>query len=93
MDLDFITSLTANGKIIVFDKVVFNGFVLIFKEMESRVEAIWEKMNKGVSNKTAKSFSNKRNVSTVNASSKKANNVRMFSLSSSFEWDFSCIGG
>jgi hypothetical protein len=29
----------------------------------------------------------------VNASSKKANNVRMFSLSSSFEWDFSCIGG
>ncbi|KAJ6899663.1 craniofacial development protein 1 isoform X1 [Populus alba x Populus x berolinensis] len=43
-------------------------------EMESRVEAIWEKMNKGVSNKTAKSFSNKRNVSTVNASSKKANN-------------------
>lgn len=54
---------------------------LIFKEMESRVEAIWEKMNKGVSNKTAKSFSNKRNVSTVNASSKKANNVRMFSLS------------
>lgn len=43
-------------------------------EMESRVEAIWEKMNKGASNKTAKSLSNKRNVSTLNASSKKANN-------------------
>ncbi|KAJ6718470.1 BUCENTAUR RELATED [Salix purpurea] len=43
-------------------------------EMESRVEAIWEKMNKGVSNKTAKSLSNKRTFSNVNASSKKANN-------------------
>ncbi|KAG5222465.1 hypothetical protein OIU76_011931 [Salix suchowensis] len=43
-------------------------------EMESLVEAIWEKMNKGVSNKTAKSLSNKRTFSNVNASSKKANN-------------------
>ncbi|KAJ6357161.1 hypothetical protein OIU78_005109 [Salix suchowensis] len=43
-------------------------------EMESRVEAMWEKMNKGVSNKTAKSLSNKRTFSNVNASSKKANN-------------------
>ena len=56
------------------------GLFLFFKEMESRVEALWEKMNKGVSNKTAKSLSNKRAFSNVNASSKKANNVRMFSF-------------
>ena len=69
------------------------GLFLFFKEMESRVEALWEKMNKGVSNKTAKSFSNKRTFSNVNASSKKASNVRMFYLSSSFEWNFICIIG
>ncbi|CAK7326275.1 unnamed protein product [Dovyalis caffra] len=43
-------------------------------EMESRVEAIWEKMNQGVSNRTVKSLTTKRSLSNVNASSQKANN-------------------
>lgn len=58
---------------------VFSVFVLI--EMEARVEAMWEKMNNGVSNKSdGRWFSNKHCFSstTVNAvtSHTKANNVR-----------------
>lgn len=41
---------------------------------------MWEKMNKGVSNKTVKHVSNKRRCSTMSNTSQKLNDVRMFSL-------------
>ncbi|TXG71429.1 hypothetical protein EZV62_000008 [Acer yangbiense] len=47
-------------------------------EMKTPVEAIWEQMNKGISNKTPKSFLNKCSP-TVNKTSSKMSNVRIFS--------------
>ncbi|KDP27975.1 hypothetical protein JCGZ_19055 [Jatropha curcas] len=41
--------------------------------MDARVQAMWEQMNKGFSNKAAIPISNKRNSSTMNASSHKSN--------------------
>uniref|UniRef100_A0A2P2KAN2 BCNT-C domain-containing protein n=2 Tax=Rhizophora mucronata TaxID=61149 RepID=A0A2P2KAN2_RHIMU len=46
-------------------------------EMEARVAAMWEQMNKGVSNKIVKPFSNKGSSSTVNSSPQKLNDSWM----------------
>lgn len=42
-------------------------------DMDARVQAMWEQMNKGLSNKAAKPISNRRSNSTMNASSQKLN--------------------
>lgn len=54
-------------------------FFFIVLEIKARVDAMWEQMNKGVSNKTLKGLSTKR-CPAVNKNSKKPSNVKIHIL-------------
>lgn len=54
--------------------------VLVLLDMEARVQAMWEQMNKGLGKKPVKPVLSKSISSTMNANSKKFNDVRILSF-------------
>lgn len=51
--------------------------LLVLPEIKAQVDAMWEQMNKGVSNKILRNFTSKPNF-TAKKTAKKASSVRPF---------------
>lgn len=70
-------------------------FVILAKK--ARVDAMWEQMNKGLSNKALNDLLKRPNTTTVKRTSQKSSTVRTFSFapvvesSGLFRWWFSLI--